>query len=36
MKIEKQDIIKSAYKFLKKVVDFLIETTYNTVDIKKL
>lgn len=33
---EKQDIIKSSYKFFKKVVDFLIETTYNTSDIKKL
>lgn len=33
---QNQDIIKSSYKFLKKVVDFLIETTYNTDDIKKL
>ena len=32
---KKQDIIKSSYKFLKKVVDFLIETTYNNVDNKK-
>lgn len=31
-----QDIIKSSYRFFKKVVDFLIETTYNTDDIKKL
>lgn len=33
---EKQDIIKSSYNFLKKVVDFLMETTYNTDDNKKL
>lgn len=33
---ERQDIIKSSYKFFKKIVDFLIETTYNTNDIKKL
>lgn len=33
---ENQDIIKSSYGFFKKVVDFLIETTYNTNDIKKL
>ncbi len=33
---QNQDIIKSSYKFFKKVVDFLIETTYNTDDIKKL
>lgn len=32
---EKQDIVKSAYRFLKKVVDFLIETTYNNSDNKK-
>lgn len=33
---DKQDIIKSSYKFFKKIVDFLIETTYNTSDNKKL
>lgn len=33
---ENQDIIKSSYRFFKKIVDFLIETTYNTKDIKKL
>lgn len=32
---EKQDIVKSAYRFLKKVVDFLVETTYNVNDNKK-
>ena len=31
-----QDIIKSSYTFFKKVVDFLIETTYNNNDNKKL
>lgn len=30
-----QDIIKSSYKFLRKTVDFLVENTYNDVDIKK-
>lgn len=33
---ERQDIIKSSYKFFKKIVDFLIETTYNISDNKKL
>lgn len=32
---EKQDIIKSSYNFFRKIVDFLIENTYNTNDIKK-
>ncbi len=32
---QNQDIIKSSYRFFKKVVDFLIETAYNTDDIKK-
>ena len=31
----KQDIIKSSYRFFKKIVDFLIQTTYNTDDNKK-
>lgn len=33
---EKQDILKSSYRFFKKIVDFLIEIAYNTNDIKKL
>ncbi len=33
---EKQDIVKSAYRFYKKIVDFLIETAYNINDNKKL
>lgn len=32
---KKQDIIKSSYIFIKKVLDFLIESSYNTNDIKK-
>lgn len=32
---ENQDIIKSSYLFFKKIVDFLIETTYNNSDNKK-
>lgn len=33
---EKQDIIQSSYRFLKKVVDFLTENAYNIDDNKKL
>ncbi len=32
---EKQDIVKSAYRFYKKIVDFLIESAYNINDNKK-